>query len=297
MSAYSFQRGHRPAAKTACVIITALFGLGSAFSQAEAQTDGFSNRFPQPERAKPVFTLPEVSAQMPPPVPAREPSEPATAASGATPEQPGPNASNEAAQGKGKAVTSTLKNLLATPAKAEPAPPPPSAESRPESARPLTTAAVPAQRMPPVRTTWRKGHTSKLLCSCRIANRSRISQRSKVARLDHPSADGLQSASSQAGHVNQLGSGRAVWYQHPGRTASGEVYNPDKLTAAHRTLPLGSRVRVVNRKNGRSVVVRITDRTNARAQSRANFVIDLSRGSARALGIQGVASVALYRAE
>ncbi|GJE35371.1 Endolytic peptidoglycan transglycosylase RlpA [Methylobacterium oxalidis] len=94
-----------------------------------------------------------------------------------------------------------------------------------------------------------------------------------------------------------LGSGRATWYQHPGRTASGERYDPDGLTAAHASLPFGSRVRVVNRSNNRSVVVRITDRINVRTKAKRSYVIDLSRGSARALGISGVAQVALYRAD
>lgn len=86
---------------------------------------------------------------------------------------------------------------------------------------------------------------------------------------------------------------RAAWYQHSGRTATGEKYNPDGLTAAHRTLPLGSRVRVVNQENGRSVVVRINDRV----PKTAKLPVDLSRGSARAIGITGIAPVALYEVE
>lgn len=97
---------------------------------------------------------------------------------------------------------------------------------------------------------------------------------------------------SGTGH---LGSGRATFYQHNGRTASGERYDPDGLTAAHASLPFGTRVRVVNRGNGRSVLVRINDRTNARAQAKHRFVIDLSRGSAKAIGIDDVGAVALYR--
>jgi rare lipoprotein A len=89
----------------------------------------------------------------------------------------------------------------------------------------------------------------------------------------------------------RLGAGRAAWYQHPGRTASGETFNPNRLTAAHRTLPFGTRVRVVNKHNGRSVVVRINDRV----AKKANVTIDLSRQSARALGIEGIGSVALYK--
>jgi rare lipoprotein A len=83
---------------------------------------------------------------------------------------------------------------------------------------------------------------------------------------------------------------RAAWYQHAGRTASGEKYNPDGLTAAHRTLPLGTKVRVVNQRNGRSVVVRINDRVPKTAKQ----PVDLSRGSARAIGLTGIAPVALY---
>nr|WP_306421698.1 septal ring lytic transglycosylase RlpA family protein [Methylobacterium dankookense] len=97
-----------------------------------------------------------------------------------------------------------------------------------------------------------------------------------------------------AGRSRPIESGKASWYQHPGRTASGEIYDPDRLTAAHRSLPFGKRVLVVNKRNGRSVVVRITDRTNARTQARRPYIVDLSRGSARALGIDGIGQVALY---
>jgi rare lipoprotein A len=94
----------------------------------------------------------------------------------------------------------------------------------------------------------------------------------------------------------RIARGQASYYEHPGRTASGEVYKPDRLTAAHKTLPLGTRVRVVNLKNGKSVVVRINDRMPRHLKK----VIDLSRGSARAVGIarqKGVAQVALYKLE
>lgn len=94
-----------------------------------------------------------------------------------------------------------------------------------------------------------------------------------------------------------IGSGRATFYQHEGRTASGERFDPDGHTAAHASLPLGSRVRVLNRGNGRSVVVRINDRTSREAQARHGFLIDLSRGSARAIGIEDVGTVALYRVD
>jgi rare lipoprotein A len=88
--------------------------------------------------------------------------------------------------------------------------------------------------------------------------------------------------------------GEASWYgpQHHGkRTASGEVYDMNKLTAAHRTLPLGTRVRVTNIENGRSVDVRINDR----GPFVDGRVIDLSRAAAERLGAlgEGVVRVSL----
>ena len=84
--------------------------------------------------------------------------------------------------------------------------------------------------------------------------------------------------------------GRASWYGpgfHGRKTASGETFNTNALTAAHRTLPFGTQVRVVNKKTGKSVVVRINDR-GPYAHGR---VIDLSRASAEAIGLKGVAPV------
>ncbi|ABY28872.1 rare lipoprotein A [Methylorubrum extorquens PA1] len=63
------------------------------------------------------------------------------------------------------------------------------------------------------------------------------------------------------------------------------------MTAAHRTLPFGVRVRVTNKNNGRSVVVRINDR----GPFVGGRVIDLSKASARAIGVSGVAKVSLTR--
>ena len=80
--------------------------------------------------------------------------------------------------------------------------------------------------------------------------------------------------------------GIASWYgrQHQGkRTASGEAYDMNALTAAHRTLPLGTRVRVTNLDNGRSVDVRINDR----GPFTRRRVIDLSYAAAQRLGAVG----------
>ena len=65
------------------------------------------------------------------------------------------------------------------------------------------------------------------------------------------------------------------------RTASGQVFDQSKLTAAHQTLPFGTMVKVTNTKNGRSVVVRINDR----GPTQPGRVIDLSRAAAGKLGM------------
>jgi rare lipoprotein A len=87
--------------------------------------------------------------------------------------------------------------------------------------------------------------------------------------------------------ADPMPSGMASWYgaELAGhRTASGDRFNPDELTAAHRTLPLGSRVRVTYQ--GKSVVVRINDR-GPFARGR---VIDLSRAAAEQIGLRRAGS-------
>jgi rare lipoprotein A len=74
--------------------------------------------------------------------------------------------------------------------------------------------------------------------------------------------------------------GRASWYALHSRTASGERMNPAAMTAAHRTLPFGTKLRVTNRRNGRVVTVRINDR----GPFIRGRVLDLSRAAARKLG-------------
>ena len=90
--------------------------------------------------------------------------------------------------------------------------------------------------------------------------------------------------------------GEASWYG-PGlygrRTASGEVLRPGTLTAAHRTLALGSCLRVTNLENGREVEVRVNDR----GPYAAGRIVDVSEAAAQALGMrrQGVTRVRLQR--
>lgn len=83
-------------------------------------------------------------------------------------------------------------------------------------------------------------------------------------------------------------SGKAIWYGdgwEGKRTASGEIFDKHLWTAAHRSLPLGSRVRVVNLDNGRQVVVRINDRGPYGKDRRR--IIDVTESAARQLDFAG----------
>jgi rare lipoprotein A len=86
--------------------------------------------------------------------------------------------------------------------------------------------------------------------------------------------------------------GQASWYgfKFQGRkTATGESYDMNQLTCAHRSLPLGSWVRVTNLKNKKSIVVRVNDRGPA-LDSR---IVDLSYAAAKAVGLKGIGKVRL----
>jgi rare lipoprotein A len=100
----------------------------------------------------------------------------------------------------------------------------------------------------------------------------------------------LLAGAAEAEAANREQSGLASVYGYRGgRTASGQTANPAGLTAAHRTLPFGTRVRVVNRRNGRSVIVRINDR----GPFIRGRVIDLTPAAARVLGFSGLVPVSI----
>ena len=121
--------------------------------------------------------------------------------------------------------------------------------------------------------------------------------------------EGLQISSSSGGRMKiilataalaaLIGSARAesgiasrYWTREQGtRTASGRPLRDGALTAAHKSLPFGSRVRVTNRANGRSVVVTITDR-GPYVRGR---IIDLTNAACRALGFSALAHVTVER--
>ncbi len=102
----------------------------------------------------------------------------------------------------------------------------------------------------------------------------------------------LLARATNSASANKSMTGIASWYGpgfHGRRSASGERYNQNAMTAAHRSLPFGTMVRVTNTKNGRSVVVRINDR----GPFIRGRVIDMSAAAARVLGMvqSGVAPV------
>ena len=92
--------------------------------------------------------------------------------------------------------------------------------------------------------------------------------------------------------------GVASWYGrqfHGRKTASGETFDMNGLTAAHRSLPLNCYIRVTNKNNDKSVIVKVNDR----GPFHGNRVVDLSYGAAKSLGITnaGTASVSIERVD
>jgi len=77
------------------------------------------------------------------------------------------------------------------------------------------------------------------------------------------------------------GCGGASWYALHSKTASGERMNPSKLTAAHRSLRFGTKIRVTNNRNGKAVIVRVNDR----GPFIRGRVLDLSKAAAHQIGM------------
>lgn len=92
-------------------------------------------------------------------------------------------------------------------------------------------------------------------------------------------------------HFKQIGMASWYGYQHAGRpTKSGEIFNPMKLTAAHNSLPMGTKVKVTNLKNKKSIIVKINDTGGFAKYHR---IIDLSLKAAKSIGITGVGKVSI----
>lgn len=100
----------------------------------------------------------------------------------------------------------------------------------------------------------------------------------KIGRTGEPKV-----TSEPRAHVISTGTCGASFYGEPQMTASGEQFNPNAMTAAHKSLPLGSKVRVTNPANGESVTVRINDR----GPYVGGRCLDLSRAAFSAIGNTG----------
>jgi rare lipoprotein A (peptidoglycan hydrolase) len=172
----------------------------------------------------------------------------------------------------------SFEELFSSPAEAAPAPVP----SRDETVRPRISKETVE---PPPRASREPARVGEQRPQPRTAKK--IGQR----QTSEPAAGARNAKRLASKSGRRIAGGLATWHEQLGRKASRTKYNPNALTAAHKTLRLGTRVRVVNLLNKRSVTVRISDR----APSKMKNVIDLSRGSARAIGLTDV-PVALYRA-
>lgn len=124
----------------------------------------------------------------------------------------------------------------------------------------------------------------------RSAKNSRYASRKHTVRRNYAAAPARKHRVAHAASGGSY-SGMASYYWQGQMTASGARFNPGALTAAHRSLPFGTRVRVTNRSNGRSVVVVINDR----GPFVGGRIIDLSRAAAQAISMTGagVAAVSL----
>ncbi len=159
----------------------------------------------------------------------------------------------------------------------------------PDGSAPLSAAAVAPAEEPAVA----EAPAGKAARRSPERHAARVAARAPAAAA----AESPRAAGSLASEIAAFFQrGRASWYG-PGfegrRTASGERFQPQAMTAAHRSLPFGSRVRVTHVSTGRSVVVRINDR----GPFHGNRIIDLAAGPARMLGLTSVGSayVALHR--
>ena len=149
-----------------------------------------------------------------------------------------------------------------------------------------------------------KGNTQELTglsiiesANNRVTNKETVSAKVEIPKDEPNLLDRLNNvASNTVKKFTQ--SGAASWYgrQFHGRpTASGERFDMHAMTAAHRSLPLNCYIRVTNKSNGKSIVVKVNDR----GPFHGNRVLDLSYGAAKAIGITnaGVGNVTIERVD
>ncbi|PWU52829.1 septal ring lytic transglycosylase RlpA family lipoprotein [Micromonospora globispora] len=136
----------------------------------------------------------------------------------------------------------------------EAAPEPTVAEALPSTLAPTSPSASPSVSLSPSLSPSPKATPSP------TATRTQAASRSKARTASPKPSPTATRTTSSAATVVDSGTCGASFYDEGQMTATGEVFNPDALTAAHKTLPFNTRVRVTNPDNGKSVIVRINDR-------------------------------------
>ncbi|MEV0820849.1 septal ring lytic transglycosylase RlpA family protein [Nonomuraea rubra] len=159
-----------------------------------------------------------------------------------------------------------------------PAPEPPAAAAQPDTIRsPQPGAPSPARPVDPSTTSSRSDETSR---SDRTSRPAETPAKQTESKTETETETAKAEATKPRYRVLSSGRCGASYYGDPQMTASGERFNPAAMTAAHKTLPLGSKVRVTNPNNGESVTVRINDR----GPYIGGRCLDLSRAAFAAIG-------------
>jgi rare lipoprotein A len=184
-------------------------------------------------------------------------------------------------------------------ARAEPAP----AETAPqqttlrEPAPPVTerhgrhrvTARIEPAEIAPLDTTLREAAPTRSLAP--VETRAVAARAVEPEPLDEPPHE---TSARQSRGYHSCSTGERIisaFYWEGKHTASGVLFDPEAMTAAHRTLPFGTRLMVLNPRNGKFVTVTINDR----GPFTKGVTLDLSRGAARAIGLQGTGAVCMAK--
>jgi rare lipoprotein A len=138
----------------------------------------------------------------------------------------------------------------------------------------------------------RKASTNRAHYTGKKSARTTKSYRSRSAKRTRTRTAGKVTHMQRHAHANARARGHALhgvasYYWQPQRVASGGWFNPRAMTAAHKTLPFGTRVKVTNKRNGRTVHVTINDR----GPYIGGRIIDLSDAAAGAIGMKGAGVV------
>jgi rare lipoprotein A len=140
---------------------------------------------------------------------------------------------------------------------------------------------------------WKKLHSSLTPPPAQLAQ----AQPSRAGTTQSPSepagAPEVHQATKSTGANAGCNGGRRVitaFYSQRGRTASGQPFDPQGMTAAHRTLPFGTRLTVTNPRTGKSVTVVVNDR----GPFISGVSLDLSLGAAQAIGVHGIGAVCIW---